>query len=114
MKRVIVGLIFLMTSFSAMCYSSQPPVFECKTEDSVWRIERESGRDAFAFFYNDRLVAFRHLELVDGHFLTNHYDLNLELSKKGEEWQGHLEGRLMGKRWYFMGLVCKGEPRPER
>ena len=110
MKRLLLVLICLFISTSALCYPLKHLAFECESKDSVWRVEREKGKDPFAFFHEERLVAHRHLDWVENGLLTNGYDLDLKLSKLGEGWQGHLKGVLLGKLRDVTGLVCIGDP----
>ena len=99
-------MVCMFFNFQALCDNSWSRSFHCESDDLLWRIEREKDKSAFAFFYKERLIAYRHLESIHDHFLTNHYDLELKLFPIGQKWKGHLKGRLMGKVVNLERLFC--------
>ncbi len=108
MRKTFLVLTFLIFSFPAFCLSSNDMAFQCHSEDFVWRVEKEKGKEVFAFWYKDRLVAFRHLLWVEDQFFTNNYDLDFRVTFEQGLQKGHLTGRLMGKSWVLKNLICQG------
>ena len=112
MGKTLLALAFLIVSFPAFCFSSKDLDFKCQSDDSLWLIEKEKEREAFAFWYDGRLVAYRHLVWTEAQLFTNFYDLDLRVTFEKGLGKGSLKGRLMGKNWVLEGLICEAGPRP--
>ena len=112
MGKTLLALAFLIVTFPAFCFSSKDLDFKCQGDDSLWVIEKEKGREAFAFWYDGRLVAYRHLVLTKDQSFTNFYDLDLRVTFEKGLGKGSLKGRLMGKNWVLERLICEVGSRP--
>jgi hypothetical protein len=111
---MIKCLIFLSLIFGSLCFEALAfeGSFSCGSDLKSLEIRRESGKDYFSFYFNKRLVAHRHLDvLMKDNLLsmTNHYDLDISLEEIAlETYKGSLRGKLKGKMMVIDDLLCKG------
>jgi len=106
-KKYAVFFCSLLISLSSVANE-----FSCSSGEGL-DIRKEENKSYFGFYFDKRLVAYRHLEMqVNGHSytLTNNYDLEITLFEKEEgSFEGAFKGRLRGKSLDIPSLECLGK-----
>ncbi|MDC0254975.1 hypothetical protein OAK75_08750 [Bacteriovoracales bacterium] len=107
MKKYAVFFCSLLISLSSAASD-----FHCSSGEGL-DIRKEEDKSYFGFYFDKRLVAYRHLETqVSGrsYILTNNYDLEIILFEKEEgSFEGAFKGRLRGKILDIPSLECLGK-----
>ena len=107
MRKTLLALVIFVVSFQVFSFSPKDLSFKCHSEDLIWKVEKE--KDVFVFWFDGRIVAYRHLAWDENQLFTNDYDLDFRIVFEEAQGRGSLRGRLMGKNWLLEGLICKKE-----